>query len=348
MKSHTPTLLAVLALSVLLTGCGADAEAVVPAEDAVRVQVAEVTRQAQALPIRTSGRLAAKAEAGLSFKISGVVSRILVDEGQRVRAGQMLARLDLAEIDAQVAQARSAFDKAERDHARMARLYRDSVVTLTQLQDAETGRQTAEAALEMARFNRRYAVITAPADGRITRRTAEENELVNPGTPVLRMRVAGAGWVVRVGLADRDVVRLHPSDAAAVTFDAYPGRTFAGRVAEIGDAALPGTSTFEVEIQVDDPEGLLKSGFVGRVEIQPAEGDTYVRVPIEALVEGDGDAGVVYALDPATQRVRRMEVQVARILDDALALRGDLGGVTHVVTEGAPYLTEGTLVDIAE
>lgn len=347
--SHYLLLLSLLAVLPLLYGCHQDAEADERvAEAATPVRIAPVTRQATGLPIKVSGRLADKTEVRLSFKVGGVVDRVLVDEGMAVRQGQVLARLAHDEIDAQVTQARSAVDKAVRDHARMARLYRDSVVTLQQLQDTETALETVQAGLEVALFNRRYAVITAPSDGRVLRRMAEENELITPGAPVLLMGVASEGRVIRVGLADRDVVRLRRGDGADVTFDAYPGRTFSGRVTEIADAADPRRSTFEVEVAVADPEGLLKSGFVGTVAVRPSSAEPLYYLPIEALVQADGDRGVIYALDEDRERVRRVEIDIAALEGDALAVRTGLEAVTHVVTDGATYLGDGRRVEVVE
>jgi RND family efflux transporter MFP subunit len=202
-----------------------------------------------------TGTLGPKEEIPLSFKIGGVVSRVLVDAGARVRMGATLAALDLSEIDAAVTRAQSAADKAERDLLRARRLYGDSVVTLAQLQDAETGGEIARADLETARFNRRHAVIVAPAGGVILRREAEPGELVAPGAQILVLGSNARGAVVRVGLADRDVVRVRRGDRASVRFDALPDREFAGVVAEIAAAADPLTGTYRVEVSIPSAPG---------------------------------------------------------------------------------------------
>src|SRR5262249_21623492 len=192
----------------------------------------------------------------LSFKIGGVVARVLVDEGKAVRAGDTLAALDLREIDAGVTRARSAAEKADRDLARARRLYADSVATLEQTQNAQTGLDVARAELETATFNRRYAVIVAPASGVILRRTAEPGELVQSGTPTLTLGSSAGGIVMRAGLADRDAVRIALGDRAVVRFGALPGRTFEGHVTEIAAAADALTGTYRTEITVPGAAGL--------------------------------------------------------------------------------------------
>lgn len=355
MKAHTiarsnryritalsPFLMAAVAGLTLLSisGCSKDVDAGTSeaAVETVNVQVHEISREKRVLPIRTSGRLASKAEIRLSFKIGGLVERLYVDEGQKVQKGASLARLNLAEIDAQVLQAESGLEKAKRDLDRAEGLYADSVATLEQVQDARTGVEIAEANLKIATFNRTHAQIVAPVSGRILKRTVEAGELVGPGQPIFLFGADREGWVVRVGLTDRDIVKLAIGDSASLAFDAYPERPFRGRVTELGDVADPMSGTFEVEIAIDDPGGLLKSGFIARVDLYPSRGEAYYFLPIEALVEGNQEEGMVYVLDEETQRARKMPVHIYKILDEEIAVGEGLEGYEKVITEGAGFL----------
>jgi len=105
-----------------LVACGRGRAAAPPVGDAVAVRVAPVSMDRIAPPVTATGTLGPKEEVTLSFKVGGVVSRILVDEGRSIRAGDTLAVLDLSEIDAAVVRARSAAEKAERDLTRARRL----------------------------------------------------------------------------------------------------------------------------------------------------------------------------------------------------------------------------------
>jgi len=310
------------------------------------VRVAPVTREVLAPPVVATGTLGPKEEIAMSFKIGGVIGGVLVDAGERVRAGATLAALDLSEIDAAVARARSAADKAERDLLRARRLYGDSVVTLAQLQDAETGAQVAQADLETASFNRRYAVIVAPAGGVILRRQTEPGELVAPGAPVLVLGSDARGAVVRVGLADRDVVRVRRGDRAVARFDALPEREFVGGVTEIAAAAEPGTGTYSVEIALPEAAGLA-SGLVGQAEIHPSTGRPTTLVPIEAVLEADDTEATVYALSGDGTRAERRRVTIAFIAGNRVAVDRGLEGVAAVITDGAAYLNDGAAVRVA-
>jgi RND family efflux transporter MFP subunit len=329
-------------LLALLVGCAPSTadEPAAPAATPVRVDTARA--RTAPLPIRASGRLASKAEITLSFKIDGVVDRIRVDEGDAVREGQTLARLHLSEIEASVMEAESALDKARRDLERTQRLHRDSVATLEEVQDAQTAVDVAEARLQAARFNRAYAVIEAPASGRILRRHAEDGELVRPGQPVLTLGASARGWVLRVGLSASDVVPLQLGDSARVQLNAYPSRTFPARVTEIADASTPGTGTFDVELTVDPQGATFKSGFIGAAALYPSAPASYVEVPITALVRGAGHEGTVFALDRG--RAQRHTVRIARLLDSTLVLSGGLPPGTPVITDGSTALRDGDAV----
>jgi RND family efflux transporter MFP subunit len=332
--------------AAFLAGCGTAGEAEPGEIDRpTAVRAVPIVQEEIARPIVATGVVAAKDEVALSFKIGGVVARVAVDGGARVSAGQMLAELDLREIDAQVSRARSAADKAERDLERARRLYADSVVTLSIRQDTETGAEVARADLEAALVNREFAVITAPAAGVILRRTAEPGETVPPGAPILLFGSDARGRVLRVGLSDRDLVRVARGDPAVVRFEALPGREITGQVADISAAAQMGTGTYGVEIALEGG-GELANGFVGTAEIIPQGRTSAARVPIEAIIEADGDRGVVFTLSADGGHAERREVTIAFIDGTDVAVSGGLEGAVSVITDGAPYLEDGAPVTV--
>jgi multidrug efflux system membrane fusion protein len=315
--------------------------------EVVSVRAVRVMRENVARPISVTGTLGAKEEIALSFKIGGVVRGILVDAGDVVRAGQLLAALDVREIDAAVARASSAAAKAERDLTRARKLYADSVVTLSQMEDAETGAQIARADLEAARFNRRYATIVAPADGVILRRESEPGETLAPGARVLVLGSRERGTVMRIGLADRDLVRVARGDRADVRFDALPGREFVGRVSQVSGSADRSTGTYTVEVSLQNASGLA-SGLVGAVQIYPAVATRAFVVPIESVLEADGDRASVFALSPDGKHAQRRQVRVAFIDGNRVAIATGLEGVSSVLMDGAAYLNDGAAVRIVQ
>lgn len=342
---HIRLSLLLIGLTMGGLGCTPEADAPAPAPRPPLVETLTVASEALPFTVYTSGRLASKAEVRLSFKVGGLVGRMLVDEGQAVQDGQLLAQLDLLEIRAQGQQAKSTYDKARRDLERTEALRADKVATLEQVQDAQTALELAQSRWDMAQFNLRHASIYAPSAGTILKRFAETGELAAPGAPMLLFGTTGRDWVLRVGVTDREVVRLRLGDPASVLFDAYPGRTFAAQVTEIAGAADPLSGTYEVELRVDAAGAKLLSGFVASVTLTPAQTETLFPVPPDAVLGADGSAGFVYVLS-GDRTVVRVPVQIGRLMDNAVGIRSGLEAGQRVVTTGAAYLKEGMTVRV--
>ena len=317
----------------------------IPVERPIPVRIAAVERKKISQPIHTGGRLASPSEMKLSFKIGGIIDRIHVDEGRGVKKGQVLAILKLDEIRAQAALAKAGFEKAERDFQRVKNLHADNVATLEQLQDAETGMNAARAQLDIAEFNLEHAVITAPGDGRILRRLAEENELIAAGHPVFMLGVTDKDWVVRVGVTDRDIIRVSVGDSARVRFDAYPGVSFPAVVGETAGAPDPMNGTFEVELTIKRSGRRLISGMIAKTEIYPRATDTYSVVPFESLIEADGSRAYVF-IPSSDGTVRKNIVDIAFLTGTLAVVKSGLGESQSVVTQGAAYLRDGMRIEI--
>jgi RND family efflux transporter MFP subunit len=346
MTRHGLSLLLLVAVAALVVcGCGRSKDEG-GEEQGIPVKTAPVVFEEVSVPVHTSGKLTSVSEARLSFKVGGIVGEIPVDEGESVKKGRLLAALKADEIDARVNQARSAFENARRDLERARRLYADSVITLEQVQDAETGFDMARSQFEIAEFNQAYSSIYAPTDGRILKRFVESNELVGQGTPVFLFGSTGNQWTVRAGISDRDIIRLELGDSASASFDAYPGRHFPARVVEIGEAADPMSGAYEVELELSPGKTKLVSGFVARVDIYPAKCEPMYVVPIEALMEADGGRGYIYLPDESGRTAKKTAVTLGCLIGERVAIASGLEGADRVVTDGAAYLTDKASIRI--
>jgi RND family efflux transporter MFP subunit len=299
---------------------------------------------------RAVGMLAPRDEIRLSFKVGGVVDTVSVESGDSVRKGQPLAALKRAEVDASVAQAAEAVEKSRRDLDRAKQLRIDEVATEEQVQDLTTAYNVARSNLEAARFNARFARIEAPADGIVFERMVEAGELVQPGQPVIVLGSTASGWVVRVGLADRDAVRMETGAPAQVTFDAFPGRKFTGKVTRIGAAADRVTGTFEVEIEVQPDGARFARGLVAKVALPlaqlPGVASTATVVPLTALVEADGQQATVFVLDRGKNLARRKQVALGPLLGEQIVVTAGITQGDAVITDGAAWLTDGRAVRV--
>lgn len=343
-STRTIAMAIAMAFAIAIAGCKSTADDASVAPTPVRVAAAFAGPAAPT--IRTNGMLVNKDEIRLSFKVGGVIRRIAVQEGEHVRKGQKLAEIEQTEVNAQVEQARQAHEKAKRDAERGERLYADKVISLEQLQDLRTQTAVNEAAFQSAQFNSSYAAIVASRDGTVLRRLAEERELVSAGTPVLVLGAQDKGFVVRTGLADREIVQIRLGDIAQIRLDALPDTTLSGKVSEIASASDPASGMFSIEVLVDPTEQALKSGLVAKLSIVPASARAAERVyvPIAAIVEGDGRKASVFVLD--NDHARRREVEVAFIDNETVALASGIKSGEQIITDGALYLEDGEQVAV--
>ena len=297
-------------------------------------------------PVLTSGILAPVSQIKLSFKTGGIIDKILVDEGSHVKKGQLLAQLDMREIEAQYNQAKSAYEKAQRDFKRAEKLYKDSVATKEQFQNAQTGLDMAKSGFEVADFNYKYSSIKAPADGSILYQLAEDRELVGPGQPILVFGTSGQEWLVRAGITEKDLLRLNIGDSANVQFDAYPDKQFFAQVNEIAGAANPLNGTFEVELLIKKNVLPLKAGFVAKIKIFPSEGKRYISIPVESLVDADENSAYVYTPTAEKDSVKKLQVSIAFIYKNKAIIETGLPDNLEIITSGSSYLNENSRIII--
>ena len=345
---------AVLA-ACMLTACDKPAETAAPLPP-VRVTGAKTLDASAGTAVVATGLVRLREEVPLAFKIGGIIQAMRVDAGQQVAAGQLLASLDPAEIDAQVLTARENLQRAERDLERAHTLFARGMVAQRAEQDARTARDQAKAALDAATFNRQHAQIHASAAGVVLQKRAETRETVAAGQPVLVLGRLDRGWVVKSGLAAKDAVRLAVGGAADVALDAT-GTHYEGQISRIGAASDARTGTVEVEVTLPGAKALV-SGMVARLDFKlqssphganKATDDTVARtaplvLPLSAVLEGDGGRARVFVLEG--DKVRRIEVRTGALHDGSIEVVDGLAPGAQVVVEGAAWLDDGAAVRV--
>jgi RND family efflux transporter MFP subunit len=312
-------------------------------QDIIAVRTVIVGKNTAAEPVLASGLVASATEARLSFKTGGVIEKIYVKEGDAVRKGQLLARLNLTEINAQVNQVKESVAKVERDLARVQNLYKDSVATLEQLQNITTAYNVAKQNLAIAQFNQNFSEIHATSNGRIIKKIMNDGELVGPGMPVFYMTANGAqDWVVRIGVSDKDWTRLKLGDQAKITLDAFKNETFGARITNLAQSIDPTSGLYQVELKLNNNAKMMATGLFASVTLQPSTTRSYMTIPLDALIEGNGNNAFVYVNENGI--ARKKVIQTARIVQDNVLVVSGLKEGEQVITDGSAYLVDGVKV----
>lgn len=335
----------VLALAALLAACGGAKDAARKENPAPVVSAVTVSRDGAAGAVRASGLVGYLRETTLSFKVPGVISRINVDEGDTVRAGQPLASLNLTEYSASASETDAMLRTAESQLARTRTLFEKGLVAQARLDDAQLAVDRAKAANQSSGFNRSQGVIVASTGGVILRRSAQPNQNVSPGQPVLMLGEINSGLIVRAGVSSEDAARIKLGDSATVRIDAMPERH--GKVTRIAAKSDAATGGFVVEIAVTPIDG-LRSGLVAEATIAASGGGALgpIRAPTLSLLDARADQGVVFVID-ANNVAHRRAVQTAGLERDSVLIVSGLEPGERVISSGAAYVQDGQTVAVA-
>ncbi|RQO73860.1 efflux RND transporter periplasmic adaptor subunit [Pedobacter sp. KBW06] len=318
-------------------------------KDNIPVQVMMLNQEHSNAPVTVSGEFTTDDEVMLSFKTGGIINRVLVKEGDAVRKGQLLATLNLTEINAQVQQVQLNQEKAKRDYQRIKNLYADSVATLEQLQNSKTALQLAEQQVNLVAFNRRYSEIHASQDGFILKKLADAGQQVSPGTAVLQTNGAQSGkWLLKVGISDQEWALLKLNDPAKVETAALPGQFMEGFLSRKSEGVDPATGTFTAHITLTGKKPQIASGMFGKAIISPSgktEHKGVWKIPYEALLDGDGNTGYVFITND-DKTAKKVKVTIAGIEDHTVTISDGLQDAKGLIVSGSAYLTDQSAITI--
>lgn len=280
---------------------------------------------------------------GVNSQLSGALLTVEAEEGMRVREGQVLARLDDRELAAQEASAEAAFAVAEAAYERAEQLRRSQVITIGEYERDRTAYAAARAQLEQLRTRRDYAVVRSPLNGVVLEKRVEAGDVVAPQTQLFRIGDV-ATMVVRVPVSELDVVELSPGAIAAMVFDAFPSRTFTGRIRRIFPSADPGTRLVPVEVALDDAgAATARPGFLARVTFALGARSGVRLIPASAVVSGTGGQAV-FTLEGG--RAMRRTIQTGLTSEGRVEVLGGVEAGDTIVVGGANTLRDGAQVRV--
>lgn len=339
-----------LALAVVLAGCGGGGDAQArpnPGEGAadrvVPVAAEPAERGTIARTLSVTGTVEPIRVIGVNSRLGGEILELPVLEGDRVRQGQMLARLDDRELQAELRSAEASYEVAQAAFERAAQLRESEIVTQAEYERDRSAFAAAEARLDQIRTRLEYTTIRSPLDGVVTAKTNEVGDII--GTQARLFTIADVStMVVRVAVSELDVVELAAGDSVRVTLDALPDTPFAGRIRRIFPSADPATRLVPVEVALRG-DGVARPGFLARITFDLAAREGVVLVPAGAI-QGAGTQEFVFVV--AEGRA------VRRPVTTGLTSRGRVEVVEHlepgelVVVSGQNLLRDGTAVRLVD
>lgn len=263
---------------------GATEEIDQPYVKIVNVQTVTVAHRPFSATVRITGEARPQTDVTVSAEESGVLRRFVAEKGARVGRGAVIARIADAVLAAQAEEARAMAELANDRYTRQRRLWEEEGIgsEIAYLQ-AKSESESAAARHQQLQARLARTVIRSPVAGTVDDHLVEAGEVVQPGTPVARV-VDAARLKIAGGVPERFAREVATGDSAAITFDVFPGQVFDGRIAFVGTAVDRQSRTFPIEIEMDNPEGLVKPYMIANVRIVNRRIENAVVVPREVLL----------------------------------------------------------------
>jgi membrane fusion protein (multidrug efflux system) len=312
------------------------------AETSVPVEV-QPLRRAEMIAVQSgTAPIEAHEEAEVVAKVAGEVRQLFVEEGDTVKAGQLMARLDGDRLRLEVAQTEANLRKLERDYNRQLELSQKGLVAKGTAENAKFDLDALRASYDSARLELSYTEIRAPIDGVVSARHIKVGNTIAQNAPTFRVTNLDP-LVAYVHIPEKEFRKLAPDQSAEVVVDALGGERFAGTISRISPTVDPKTGTFRARVEVADQSRRLKPGMFARVNIVYERRADALQLPRTAILDADGQQSV-YVVDSgkAQQRVIRTGLANAGWIEVLDGLTGD----ERVVTVGQAGLKSGTPVKI--
>jgi len=371
----TLTLAAFLVFAALGSlGCGAEEEAAAPPEEpqARPVKYVEVVSLGGERTRTFTGIAKADTRSEFGFRVSGQVARVLVEQGNLLAKGALIAELDpvdfeiqAREIEAALAEAKANEVLAAADFQRIQRLYEkdnasqgDFDAALAKRDAARAGVESVEQKLDQAGRQTEFTQLRAPIDCAVVEVLAEEGESIQAGSAVVEV-ITGANPQVQIAVPETAISEISEGRSAKIRFSAVPGRTFYGKVATVGVVPAEGVTTYPVTIELNQSWNQL-TGRTGAPPLRPGmaveaemsfgrEGGAAQIVPPGAVV-ADRQGKYVFVVETAGSGLRatRRSVETGRLVTEGLQVLSGLSTGDKVITAGLNQVKDGQPVRLLD
>ncbi len=311
------------------------------APDPIVVEVATVARRPIVASYAGTAPLDPKADAQVVAKTSGVALEVLVEEGQQVKAGQVLARLDPARAQLQLAQANAQLRKLQADYQRSQSLAEQKLISASDFDTIRFNLANARATAEMAALELSYAAVRAPISGVVAQRMIKPGNFVQINTPIFRV-VDTSRLEATLNVPERDVERIRAGMPTLLSVDALPGRQFTGTVDRVAPVVDAGSGTFRV-ICAFAGDDVLQPGMFGRIAIAYDRKAEAIAIPRTALLD-DTDGSEVFVVEAG--KVKRVALQTGTQDGPWIEVLKGLAPGQQVVVAGKAALRDGSLVQV--
>ncbi len=315
---------------------------------------------------RLSGVIQPVEATNLSFQVGGKVESVKVNLGEVVKRGDTLAILDQRSFklsqqssQASLQQAQSKLRETENEYKRYSELLKQGQVSQSGFDNAKAAFESAESAVNLSQAQLNISLkdlndtlLTAPYNGKITKRLIEPSMQVSPGQTTFQIE-GEDGLEVQVMAPETLIGDLSQGNQLNISYPAFPNMKASGSITEIGSRAET-ANAFPVTVLIDSPLADLRAGMTAEVDFTfkgvgrtGFKGDTF-RLPLSALAADDAQGGFVYVYDPKTQTVNKRVIQTENIFGNEILVSAGLKNDEIIATAGITFLRDGQSVRLLD
>lgn len=346
-------ILALASTACLVAACAEEAEPPAPAPRPVklfRIGDGGATRT-----LSYPGTVEAALHGEIGFEVPGKIVAFPVEEGQVVKEGDVLARLDPRDFESDVDAQQALVRQARTEYQRFKTLFEKDVAPRQDLDRAQRNLEVTEARMRSAQKALEDAVLRAPFDGVVARKLVNDFRNVQAKEPVLVLQsesglqivadVPESDWVY--ARTDLPIEERERRVKPRVTVSNYPDRSFPATLREVATAADPTTRTYAITLAFEVPGGLnVLPGMTASVSLDvPAQrsGST-TAIPVRAVVDDGSGAPFVWKVDPDSLVASRAPVRLGEMSGDRIEIQGGLSEGDQIAVSGVHELREGMTV----
>ena len=331
---------------LLLAGCQGNSEGGESAdeEEITRIPVeTDTLKRGDVFAVYTgTASLETDADALVIAKVGGEVVDVLVEEGDRVEEGQVLAQLDGDRLRLEMQRARANLNKLEQEYERNLKLFDRGLVSSGAFEDLKYELDALRAAYRLAELEYSYTRIRAPIAGVVSERHIRLGNSISVNEPAFRV-TAMDPLIAYIHIPEREFRRLEAGQTAQLTLDAIPGQRFPASVERISPVVDPETGTFKVTLEIPDPAGTLKPGMFGRFNIVWDRRPDVLLAPRAAIVDDDVSQAVFVVVDGTAQR---RSIRTGYSQGEQVEIVDGLDGDERIVVIGQAGLRDGASVEV--
>jgi RND family efflux transporter MFP subunit len=337
--------LILFAILIAMASCQQKQEAEKKESASIRVKAQPVQTVSGLSNLRYSGTVEAAQTIPLTFQSSGTVEQVLVQEGDVVHKGQLLAVVNKADNQSIYNSSLAMYEQAKDAYDRLKQVYDNGSLSEVKWVEMETNLKKAESQLEVAKSSLDKCNLYAPTSGIVGTRNIEPGQSsISISTPIELVKIETV--FVKISVPENEIGKIKKGMTATFTISALENKSFEGTITNVGVVADQFSRTYEVKMKVNNANLEMKPGMVCDVILNTSTEKERMVVPYNAVSKDTEGNSFVYIVSPDSKSVKKQIIKVGNYQSSGVEVLSGLAVNQNVVVEGKEKLSDNSLISL--